>query len=99
MIEIKEHKDGVTIECYVTPKAGRSRIKGERNGALAVALAAPPVEGRANEALIEFMAHILGIPKSHISILRGETGRTKLIFIKGLSKEKVRGVIGAVSLE
>lgn len=87
MLNIQQKEDGVTIECYVTPRAGKSRIKGERNGALAVALAAPPVEGRANEELIKFMAEVLSVSPSRISILRGQTGRAKLLFIKGLSKE------------
>lgn len=88
-INIQQKEDGVTIECYVTPKAGKSRIKGERNGALAVALAAPPIEGRANEELIRFMAKVLSISPSRISILRGEKGRTKLLQIKGLNREEM----------
>lgn len=86
MLNIKERKDGVTVECYVTPKAAKSQIKGERNGALAVALAAPPVEGKANKELIKFLAKTLKVPPSRISIIRGEKGRTKLVFIEGLNK-------------
>lgn len=89
MLNIQQKEDGVTIECYVSPRAGKSRIKGERNGALAIALAAPPVEGRANEELIRFMAETLSVPSSRISVLRGQTGRTKLLFIQGAGKNEV----------
>ena len=83
----------MTIECYVTPRAAKNKIKGERNGALAIALNAPPVEGKANEALIEFIAEILSIPKSRISIIRGETSRNKLVFVKGIAKKKAEEII------
>lgn len=89
MLRIQERNDGVIFECYVTPRASKNRIKGIRDGALAVALAAPPVEGRANEALIEFLAERLSIPKSRISILRGESSRKKLLFIEGIKSEDV----------
>lgn len=94
MVSVQERPGGVTIECYVTPRAGKSRIKGERNGALAVALAAPPVEGKANEALIELIAEVLSVPRSSVSIVRGETARTKLLFIKGISAEKLLRILG-----
>ena len=78
----------------MTPKAARSQIKGERNGALAVALAAPPIEGRANKELIKFLAKTLAIPPSRISILRGEKGRNKVVFIEGIKKEDLINTIG-----
>jgi hypothetical protein len=98
MLNIQEKPDGVTIECYVTPRAVKSKIKGERNGALAVALAAPPVDGRANHALIEFIADILSVPRSSISIIRGETSRTKLLFIKGVPTEKLLHILKTMSI-
>jgi uncharacterized protein (TIGR00251 family) len=87
-INITKRQDGVTIECYVTPRAGKSRIKGEKNGALSVALAASPVEGRANEELIRFMAEVLSVSPSRISILRGMKGRTKVLFIREINKDE-----------
>ncbi len=77
----------------MSPRAGRSRIKGVRDGVLQVALAAPPVEGRANEALIEFLSEELGIPKSRISILSGEKGRNKVVLIQGIDKATLLKVI------
>jgi len=93
MFNIQKRKDGITVECYATPNAGKSKIKGERDGALAIALAAPPVEGRANEALIEFIAELLSIPKSRVSIIRGGTSRKKLVLIRGLDKEQLLALL------
>ena len=84
-LAIRQRGDGVTIECRVTPRAARSAIKGERDGVLQVALDAPPVEGRANDALVAFLAGLLGIPRSRITILRGDKGRTKLLLIQGIA--------------
>ena len=88
MLNIQERKDGVTIECIVTPRASRSQIKGVRNGALAVALHSPPIEGRANAELIQLIAETLAIPRSRITIMRGETGRKKVVLIEGIRKEE-----------
>lgn len=93
MLNMQERQNGVTIECYVTPRAAKSKIKGVRVGALAVALNAPPVEGKANKALIEFIADLLSIPKSRVSIIKGETSRNKLVFVKGITKKKAEEII------
>lgn len=85
MLTLRERPDGVTIECRVTPRASRNAIKGVRDGVLQIALNAPPIEGRANEALIEFISDRLRIPRSRISILGGEHGRNKVVLIQGIT--------------
>ena len=80
---IQERDDGVTIECRVSPRAGRSRLKGVAGGVLMVALAAPPVEGAANDELVALLSKELAIPKSRISILRGRRSRKKVVQIQG----------------
>jgi len=92
MLIIHEKKDGVTIECRVSPRAGRSTIKGVRDGILQVALAAPPVDGRANEALIELLSEKLSIPKFRISIISGEKIRNKVVLIQGTSKARIEAL-------
>ncbi len=92
-MKISERSDGVTIECRVTPRASRSAVKGVRDGVLLVALNAPPLEGRANEALIEFLADLLDVPKSRICIMSGEHSRNKVVFVKGLSSREVCSII------
>ena len=85
-ININEKKDGITLECFVTPRAKRSQIKGVRNGSIAVSLRSPPLDGRANEELIELFADALSIPKSDIIILRGEKSRKKLLLIRRIDR-------------
>ena len=79
----------VRLAVRVTPRAGRDRIDGVRDGVLRVRLAAPPVEGRANEALVRFLATVLGVPPRDIRVVRGETAREKLLEIDGLSEAQL----------
>jgi hypothetical protein len=92
-LHIREKANGVTIECRVTPRASRNALKGVREGVLLVALNAPPVEGRANEALIAFLADLMGVPKSHISLMGGEHRRNKVVFIDGLSPQQAASIL------
>jgi len=75
---------GVRIDVRVVPRAGRSGVDGERNGALLVRLSAAPVDGAANDELIEVMARSLGVPRRAISIVTGERSRRKLIEVAGI---------------
>ncbi len=79
------------ITIRVQPRASASEISGYgADGALRVRVTAPPVEGAANEAVIRTLADALGVPKSSISILRGDTGRVKIVEIAGLDEAEVR---------
>ena len=73
----------------VQPNARQSRLAGFDEGVLRVRIAAHPVEGKANEALIKFLSGCLDISKSRVTIERGSTGRTKTIAILGLSQSQV----------
>jgi len=86
-LNIQEKINGITIECRVTPKSGKNAIKGIKDGVLLVSLNAPPIEGRANEALTKFMAGLLDIPRSNITIYKGEHSRNKVLYIEGIDKE------------
>jgi uncharacterized protein (TIGR00251 family) len=83
-------KDGfVRFEVHVKPRAKKSGIRGVRDGVLELSLAAPPVDGAANEELVRVLAKELGVPKSAIVIARGEGSRTKLVDVHGVSAESV----------
>ena len=69
------------IVLHVLPGAVRSEVVGTHRDALKVRLAAPPVDGRANEELIRFLAEQFGVPKRQVEILRGTTGRRKHVRI------------------
>ncbi|MGB8331456.1 MAG: DUF167 domain-containing protein [Polyangiales bacterium] len=89
-LRIREQDGAITFEVRVTPRASRSRIIGVQEGALKVALAAPPVDGAANEALKKLLAKTLGVSKSDVAIVRGEHARIKVLRVAGLSAADVR---------
>ena len=74
------------------PRAGRTACAGTRDGALLIRVAAPPVEGAANDAVIAFFAATLHVPKRNIQILGGERTRQKRVAIAGVTAEQVRAL-------
>ena len=90
MILVRDTPVGVTFPIKVHPRAKKNAITGVVGDALKVALTAPPVEGRANEACIEFFAKLLNVPRSSITIAAGQNSRNKVIRVAGLSAEEVR---------
>jgi uncharacterized protein len=72
----------------VTPNAGRNEITGFKEGVLHVKIGAPPDKGKANKELVDFLAERLGIRKSAISILKGDTSRSKVIAIEGVNNQE-----------
>ncbi len=76
---------GVVLEVLVQPRASRSRAVGVHDGRLKLQLAAPPVDGEANEALVELLARALGVRKADVTIVRGETGRRKTVRVAGVT--------------
>lgn len=95
MIPINESTDGATFAVKVHPRARKNAITGEMGDMLKVALTAPPVEGRANEACIEFFAELLNVPRSSVTIASGKSGRNKLIRVAGLSADEIRRRLGS----
>jgi uncharacterized protein (TIGR00251 family) len=83
----------VSFPVRVQPRASKDEIAGVIGGALKVRLQAPAVENRANEALVEFLAHLLKTPKSAVRILSGDRSRTKRIEIRGITKQQVLGLL------
>jgi uncharacterized protein (TIGR00251 family) len=83
----------VSFPVRVQPRASKDEITGVVNGALKIRLQAPAVENRANEALVEFLAHLLKTPKSAVRILAGDRSRVKRIEIRGVTKQQVLGLL------
>lgn len=86
MIPLHETAKGITFAVKVQPRARKNAITGTVGDALKLALTAPPVEGRANQAVIEFFAELFAIPRSSVTIASGESSRNKVIRIAGVSK-------------
>lgn len=93
MLEIQERNGAVVFSVRVQPRASKDEIAGEIGGALKVRLQAPAVEGRANEALIEFLAQLLKTPKSAVRILSGDRSRTKRIEIGGVTGQQIQALL------
>jgi uncharacterized protein (TIGR00251 family) len=84
------------IAVRVQPRARRDEIAGERGGALLVRVTAPPVDGKANEAVIRLLARRLGVPRSRVSVVRGVSARDKVIEIEGMEARALRRELGLV---
>ena len=76
------------------PRAKRDEVVGERGGAVVVRVAAPPVDGRANAALCAFVAQRAGVPKSAVSVVRGQSSRDKVVRVDGVELAAVRRALG-----
>ena len=85
---------GVRVRVRVQPRASRSEIVGVAGDALKIRLAAPPVDGAANDALIRFLAGSLHAPRSSLTLVSGRTSRTKVIDIQGISEAAARQALG-----
>jgi len=85
----------IVIKVKVLPRSSRTEIAGRENDVYKVKLTDPPVEGRANKALIAFLAEKLGVPKRDIEIVSGKTGRLKTIRIRGLTAGEIAQALEA----
>jgi uncharacterized protein (TIGR00251 family) len=86
--KLHDGKKGSALAVRVTPRASRNEIvELLDDGTVKVRIAAPPADNEANEALIEFLADVLGVPKSRLDIVAGVTGRDKLISIMDMDAE------------
>lgn len=93
MVTIDEGPGVVRFEVRVSPRASRDAVQGEHDGAIKIALTAPPVDGEANAALIAFVAKQLGVARRDVVIVRGETSRSKRLEVRGATAAAVRALL------
>ena len=87
---LHDGQKGSALAIRVTPRASRNEVSEIRSdGTVKIRLTAPPVEGKANEALVEFLAEVLGVPRSRIEVVAGASGRDKLVSILDLDAQTV----------
>lgn len=84
----------ITLTLHIQPGAKKTEFAGLHGGALKIRLAAPPVDGKANEALIRFVADTLALPKSAVCLKSGQTARRKVLEVTGALSERVAGLAG-----
>jgi len=90
-----ENDDEVILTVYVQPRASRDRIVGPHEAALKIAITAPPVDGKANQALTAFLAKFFGISKRAVSLKSGGQGRTKKFALYGISLAEAHAALAA----
>ena len=93
-MKIEESSSGVRFRVRVQPRASKTEMAGGHGDAVRVRLAAPPVDGEANDELTGFLAKKLGVAKSAVTIVSGQTGRDKLIEVSGARVADVREALG-----
>ncbi len=90
---VRDVADGCTVSVRVHPGAKRDAVVGLHAGAVKIALCAPPVDGRANEALIAFVAEKVGLPRARVSLVAGASSRSKVLRITGKGAAEVRAAL------
>lgn len=87
--DVKPVPGGVTVRVRAKPRASKSKVLGFREGLLEVAIAAPPVDGEANEELVRTVAKHFGVPRRSVTLEAGDTSRMKRLRLEGVSVEDV----------
>jgi uncharacterized protein (TIGR00251 family) len=82
------------LSVRLQPRARRDEVVGERGGAVVIRVTAPPVDGKANEALCRLIARAAGVPPSRVSVVRGHTARLKVVRVEGLELAALRAALG-----
>ena len=86
--------DGTRILLHVVPRASRTAVVGEHDGRLKLAVAAPPVDGEANDAIVKFLAKLLGVAHDEVVITAGQTGKKKTVEVSGCDPTEVAAALG-----
>jgi uncharacterized protein len=89
VIQYSEKDRGLTFAVRIVPRASRSEIAGEYNGALRIRIAAPPVEGAANRELIRLLARMFKLPQNAVAIISGAGSKSKIVRIAGADPAKL----------
>ncbi len=93
MLHITEDRGSVTFKVRVQPRSSKNGVVGLYEDALKLRLAAPPLEGKANEACRAYLAELLSVPRSHVEIVAGLASRSKIIRVRGVNADKVNKLI------
>ncbi len=95
-LEITATTSGIRVSVRAKPRATKSRVVGVREGALEVALAAPPVDGAANDELVRTLAKTFDVPNSSVRVVLGLAGKNKVVEIDALGAEQARRILDAL---
>ena len=93
-LEVQRSKGGLSFRLRVSPKAKRDQLGEIHDGALKISVTAPPVDGAANAAIIRLLAKKLGLPKRALTVVRGQSGRDKVVRVDGLEPGELGARLG-----
>jgi len=96
VIELTDHAEGLILPVRAQPGARKAGVQGEQAGALKVAVTAPPEDGRANKALLEVLRAALGVKRSQLALVSGETSREKKFLVRGVTREALAERLAAL---
>jgi uncharacterized protein (TIGR00251 family) len=96
VIPLRETADGVVFRIRVVPRASKCEAAGFQGDALKLRITAPPVEGKANEALIALLAELLGVKKGQVAIVAGHASRTKTVAVAGVKAAQIAALLAAL---
>ncbi len=96
MIQLVQHPRGVVLPVRAHAAARRNAILGEREGALRIAVTAAPEKGKANRAIVEVLSKTLGVPKSAIELIAGDTSLQKRFLIVGATEQSIQQVLETI---
>lgn len=83
------HVDGTLVDLLVSPRASKSRVMGLHDERVKVQIAAPPVDGEANEEVVAFFSRALGLPRAQVALQSGATGKRKRLLVRGMTPLEV----------
>ncbi len=89
-LAISDRAGGVRFDVLARPRASRSKVLGVKDGALRVAIAAPPVDGEANAELARVLAQVLGVRARDVTVVAGQSGKRKIVEVRGIDAGRAR---------
>jgi uncharacterized protein (TIGR00251 family) len=98
-VKLVSDGEAVRFSVHAKPRAKKTGIRGERGEALEIAVAAPPVEGAANDELVRTLAEALAVPRRDVRIVRGEGSRSKVVEVRGLGVDEVRARLARATVD
>lgn len=91
---VREEAGAILVDVLVQPRASRARLGPVRQDRLVVAVTAPPVDGEANRAVVDALARALGVPRTNVEVVRGDTSRRKTVRVRGVTRAAVEALAG-----
>lgn len=90
---IESVRGGVRLHLFIQPKSSKNEVVGPHNGELKIKITAPPIDGRANEGLIEFLSDLFEVPKRNIQLIKGDSGRHKTVDVLDIDLEMAKKIL------